>query len=280
LTTSPHAVLAAVGAIEPTTLEQNETWTLTKLSTGRQPIQNRCVFKLKLDGDGAVRRYKAQLVSKGFRERNIRERKITHPSQENHIARLLEKFNFSDCQARIAPADSFTRPYREAVGALMYAVTCTRLDTAWADSQVVKFCPRPTRANWEALKRTFAYLKRTQAHGVTYGNSSAGEGVLQTYNDAVFAANVDVRRSTTGVVLLDGDPISWRSRRQSCASLPTTESEYVTAAAAAKEVVGMRRLFQDLGCNQLKPTFYFVTIKVLLILFIILIFTNAPNILM
>lgn len=50
-------------------LEQNETWTLTKLPSGRQPIQNRWVFKLKLDGDGAVRRYKARLVSKGFTQR-------------------------------------------------------------------------------------------------------------------------------------------------------------------------------------------------------------------
>jgi hypothetical protein len=79
-----------VGAIEPTTLEealallqadqwklamedemhsleQNETWTLTKLPAGRQPIQNRWVFKLKLDG--AVRRYKARLVAKGFTQR-------------------------------------------------------------------------------------------------------------------------------------------------------------------------------------------------------------------
>ena len=91
-TTPPYGDLAAVGAIEPTTLEeamvslqadqwklamedemrsleQNETWTLTKLPAGRQPIQNSWVFKLKLDGDGAVRRFKARLVAKGFTQR-------------------------------------------------------------------------------------------------------------------------------------------------------------------------------------------------------------------
>jgi hypothetical protein len=73
-TTPQYAGLAAVGDIKPTTLEealvspqadqwnlamedeirsleQNETWTFTKLHTGIQPITNRCVFKLKLDGD-------------------------------------------------------------------------------------------------------------------------------------------------------------------------------------------------------------------------------------
>ena len=62
----------------------------------------------------------------------------------------------------------------------------------------------------------------------------------------------------TGVVLmLNGGPVSWKSKRQSCVSLSTTESEYVAAAAAAKEIVWMRRLLQDLGCNQLKPTYLF-----------------------
>jgi hypothetical protein len=205
-----------------------------------------------------------------------RERRTIHLSQENYIARLLEKFNLSDSHARIVPADPFTRLsknngqdtsseeedlarlYREAVGALIYAVTCTRLDISWAVSQVAQFSSRPTRAHWEAVKRILAYLKGTQTHGVTYGDTSAGEGVLQAYSDADFAANVDDRRSTTGVVLmLNGGPVSWKSKRQSCVSLSTTESEYVAAAAAAKEIVWMRRLLQDLGCNQLKPTYLF-----------------------
>ena len=57
--------------------------------------------------------------------------------------------------------------------------------------------------------------------------------------------------------MLNGGPVSWKSKRQSCVSLSTTESEYVAAAAAAKEIVWMRRLLQDLGCSQLKPTYLF-----------------------
>ena len=38
-----------------------------------------------------------------------RERKTIHLSQENYIASLLEKFNLSDCHARIVPAYPFTR---------------------------------------------------------------------------------------------------------------------------------------------------------------------------
>jgi hypothetical protein len=79
-TTQKYAGLAAVGDIEEPasfkeattnpqasfwmeameeemeSLNKNETWKLTTLPVGRQPIQNRWVYKLKLDGDGDVRR--------------------------------------------------------------------------------------------------------------------------------------------------------------------------------------------------------------------------------
>ena len=198
-----------------------------------------------------------------------------HLSQENYITRMLEKFSLLECQARSVPADPFTRlskdlgrdsleeeslirPYREAVGSLIYAVTCTRPDIAFAVNQVAQFSCHPTRAHWEAVKRIFSYLKGTAAYGITFGNKTAGGGALLAYSDADFAANLDDRRSTTGVLLmLNGGPVSWKSQRQSCVSLSTTESEYVAAAAAAKEVVWMRRLLQDIGRHQSKPTLLF-----------------------
>jgi hypothetical protein len=88
-----YAKLAAVGAVEEPTnfrsamespqadqwetameeemdsLMDNETWTLTNLPPGRQAIENRWVYKLKLDGEGKVRRFKARLVAKGFTQR-------------------------------------------------------------------------------------------------------------------------------------------------------------------------------------------------------------------
>ena len=117
-------------------------------------------------------------------------------------------------------------------------------------NQVSQFSCRPTRAHWEADKRILSYLKGTSSYGITFGSNGTNERTLIAYSDADFAANVDDRRSTTGVLLiLNGGPISWKSQRQSCVSLSTTESEYVAAAAAAKDVVWMRRLLQDLGCD-------------------------------
>lgn len=125
-------------------------------------------------------------------------------------------------------------------------------------NQVSRFSCKPTKAHWEAFKRILSYLKGTSAYGITYGSDISNGRVLHAFSDADFAADLDDRRSTTGVVLiLNGGPVSWKSQRQSCVSLSTTESEYVAAAEAAKDVVWIRRLLQDLGSDQTKPTILF-----------------------
>ncbi|KAM2634977.1 hypothetical protein EV1_025388 [Malus domestica] len=50
-------------------LEQNHTWTLTRLPPGHRAIGCRWVFKVKYHSDGSVERYKARLVAKGFTQR-------------------------------------------------------------------------------------------------------------------------------------------------------------------------------------------------------------------
>jgi hypothetical protein len=51
---------------EMTALDKNEAWDLVELSTGRNPIGNKWVFKKKLNAEGKVEKYKARLVAKGY----------------------------------------------------------------------------------------------------------------------------------------------------------------------------------------------------------------------
>ncbi|MQL10572.1 hypothetical protein EI010_25515, partial [Escherichia coli] len=45
---------------------ENKVWTLEVLPKGRKAIQNKWIFKRKMDADGNVTVYKARLVAKGF----------------------------------------------------------------------------------------------------------------------------------------------------------------------------------------------------------------------
>ena len=46
----------------------NKVWNLVDLPDDRQAIENKWIFKRKMDADGTVTIYKARLVAKGFRQ--------------------------------------------------------------------------------------------------------------------------------------------------------------------------------------------------------------------
>ncbi|KAJ4703138.1 Retrovirus-related Pol polyprotein from transposon TNT 1-94 [Melia azedarach] len=47
-------------------LEQNETWEISDLPTGKYPVGCKWIFTVKHNADGSVNRFKARLVAKGF----------------------------------------------------------------------------------------------------------------------------------------------------------------------------------------------------------------------
>ena len=51
--------------------------------------------------------------------------------------------------------------YQAVVGSLLYLSTKTRPDIAYAVSSVARFCARPTKEHWIAVKRILRYLKGT-----------------------------------------------------------------------------------------------------------------------
>ena len=56
-------------------------------------------------------------------------------------------------------------PYREAVGALMWAATMTHPHVAYAAHQLGKFNDSPGPAHWRAAKRALQYVWRTKDVG-------------------------------------------------------------------------------------------------------------------
>ena len=50
-------------------LMKNQTWVLTSLQQGRQPIKCKWVYKIKRNSDGTIERYKARLIAKGYSQR-------------------------------------------------------------------------------------------------------------------------------------------------------------------------------------------------------------------
>ena len=58
-------------------------------------------------------------------------------------------------------------PYRELVGSLMYAATCTRPDTMFAVSVLSRFLDCHAITHWRAAKAVLSYLSNKQDLGLS-----------------------------------------------------------------------------------------------------------------
>jgi hypothetical protein len=56
--------------------------------------------------------------------------------------------------------------YANAVGSLMYAMVCTRLDIAHAVGFFSRYMSKPWKENWTTVKRVFKYLRGTTNYGL------------------------------------------------------------------------------------------------------------------
>ena len=182
-----------------------------------------------------------------------RKQKTLYLSQPDYTKKVIRRFHMSDCFPKKIPAYPGSHlsqsqslyatvdvPYKEAIGCLMYLMLVSRPDIAYAVNQASQFCERPGSAQWEAVKRILAYLQETSTFGIRFGNARSD---LTGFSDSDYAGNVDTRQSTSGFVfMLNGGPVAWSSRRQSCVALSTTEAEFIAACEATKEGVWLQRL--------------------------------------
>ena len=122
-------------------------------------------------------------------------------------------------------------PYREAVGALMWAATMTRPDLQFAAHNLAKGCDDPGPVHWKVAMKALGYFWRTKDLGITYGGVTSRGLTMSAYVDSDLATCPDSRRSVSGwAVMLGGGTISWFSRAQRITALASSDSEYVAVA--------------------------------------------------
>jgi hypothetical protein len=177
-------------------------------------------------------------------------------SQSHYIEKMLAKFNVKDISPIFTPMDPNAKlmpnkgeavnqlEYSRAIGSLMYAMISTRPDIAFAVGKLSRFTHNPSLIHWQAVNRLFKYLKATMDFGLTY---TGFPSVLEGYSDASWITNMEDHSSTSGwVFLLGGGAICWASKKQTCITNSTMESEFVALAAAGKEAEWLRNLIYEI----------------------------------
>ena len=192
-------------------------------------------------------------------------------TQTQYLKKVLQRFGINDkakpvstplaphfkLSALMSPSTEYEReqmnhiPYANAVGALMYAMVCTRPDISHAVSMVSRYMHNPGKGHWQAVKWILRYIQGTVDIGLKFEKDRNVGKHLVGYVDSDYAGDLDKRRSTTGYVFtIAGGPVSWRSTLQSTVALSTTEAEYMAVTEAFKEAIWLHGLVEDLGIVQ------------------------------
>jgi len=164
------------------------------------------------------------------------------------------RFNKDDCDKN--PAPDFHQRYRGIVGSLGCLVTMTRPDIAWVYSELSKYVQFPEKNHILAAEHILCYLRGTWNQTIRYSRDShKNPNILWGWVDADWAGDTDTRRFYTGCILMmNGGPISWKSRRQDNVSLSTSEAEFVAASQAGQKTIYLRETLTDFGLFQTKAT--------------------------
>jgi hypothetical protein len=185
-----------------------------------------------------------------------------------YIDKMIERFRLQSAHPTINPLTSnvLSRPpddpqfssqslYQEAVGALTWASITWRWDIATAVGLAARNVSAPKQHDWTTVKRILRYLKGTRDFYVKYASQTEDSVGLRVYSDADYAGDLTDRHSTTGILVLwNGQPVHWKSSKQSCIAQSTTEAEYIAAATAYKETLWLRQILAQITGKDLPPT--------------------------
>ena len=177
--------------------------------------------------------------------------------QETYCRKVLERFKMEDARSVSTPADSHIKlvaskeesdkriPYPELIGSLLYLSNLTRPDICFAVNKLAQFMTCYDQSHWTAGKRILRYLLEKPNLGIVYSRKDSG---VECYSDSDFAGEVESRRSRSGnVIMMNGGPVLWMSRKQPYLTDSTTEAEFVAASFASRSIMWMRNLFMEVG---------------------------------
>ena len=175
-------------------------------------------------------------------------------------------------------------PYRQLIGSLLWLVTGSRLDIAFAVSCCAKYCMNPGMAHWTAVLRILRYLNGTRSYGLVYrrvprpvdfgcyaekepeyqldneflpnGEVGFKLGQLHIYVhvDSDHARDLDTRRSVTACIVFgNGTAVSWKSKMQPTVAKSSMEAEYMALCFATCEILSLNTTVMRIGYAKQRP---------------------------
>ena len=169
-------------------------------------------------------------------------------SQQKYVTDLLEKTGKIGCkpvstlmdlnhklgEAKEEPMVD-KRMYHRLVGRLIY-LAHTRPNIAYSVSVISRFMHDPREPHLQVAYRVLHYLKGNPRKGILFKKNDTL--ALEAYIDADYAGSIVDRRSTTGYcTFLEGNLVTWRSKKQNVVAKSSAKSEFRAIAQRLCELL-------------------------------------------
>lgn len=186
---------------------------------------------------------------------------------DSYSQAILDRYKLANCTPAATPATRtlaspgrtkhFHIPdLRAPAGSLLHHARTCRPDIAYA---VGMLCRVAANGNHDEemseegharVKRICRYLVRHPRRGLIMHRDTNGGRGLEIYVDS----NHDINSTYGFVILYNGLPIDWTSRRASHTTLSATESELAAASEALKACIFYRKVLSGIGQRCTEPT--------------------------
>ena len=184
-------------------------------------------------------------------------------SQRKYVPDILEEIRMSNCRPIDSPIDPNLKHsprqgepltdlgrYQRLVGKINY-LTITRLDISFSVSVVSQFLQTPCDSHWDAIICILEYIKGTPGQGLLYEDK--GYTQVVGYIDADWVGSpFDICSTLKYYIFIDGNLVSWKSKKQDVVARSTIEAEYKAIALATCELIWMKQLLQKLRFESVK----------------------------
>uniref|UniRef100_A0A3Q7GET8 Reverse transcriptase Ty1/copia-type domain-containing protein n=1 Tax=Solanum lycopersicum TaxID=4081 RepID=A0A3Q7GET8_SOLLC len=142
------------------------------------------------------------------------------------------------CRPIDTPMDRMLNFLRDR-GSHLVILKVTRPNISFLVSVVSQFMTSPCDSHWEAVVRILCYIK-----------SAPGKGLL--FEDQ--GSPSDKRSTSEYYVLVGGNLVSWKSKKQNVVARSSTESEYRAMATTTCELVWLKQLLGELTFESHLPS--------------------------
>ena len=184
------------------------------------------------------------------------------PLTDKELQKAEKKFGFS---------------YRQGIGELIYGMVTCRPDISFPLIKLSQYSTKPALEHFEAVQELYNYIRSTKSDGIYYWRTTPRMDLplgplpetkedknytpqtREQYDrlntrasvDSDYANDTTHRRSVSGIAIkLAGGTIFYKTAFQVTVALTSTEAEFIAACEAAKIILYIRSILDDINVKQ------------------------------